>query len=144
MVLKPGESSTSPVKDTGPATPRKRKRSSSPLVNKVATTPRRRHERQSPFPISTLLLRVPGLLTVPPNHKASVTAYVVSLNALRKCLAIPGGLAPDVECRVWTALAELALKVIRAGWTQDGQHPWARSLENEVCNSTILRNPGTK
>lgn len=134
---KVGESSTSPMKSSEPATPRKRKRSSSPLIKSVHSQKQKRkqEEQMSQTSTSILLLDTPNLLAVPPNHKTSTISYIVSLNALRKCLATQGGLSPDMECRAYTALAELALKVVRAGWTQDKIHPWAKNLESEVSPS---------
>lgn len=84
-----------------------------------------------PLPPSVLLLSLPKLFAVPPNHKAHIASFVLSLNALRKCSAMRN-LPPDVECRAWTNLAEVGLKIVRAGWSRDEQFPWAADLENEA------------
>jgi hypothetical protein len=80
---------------------------------------------------SALLLSLPGLLAVPPNHRASVSSYGMSLLALRKCIAL-GNLSPDEECRAWTGIAELGLRLVKAGWTKDDKLSWAKSLNIEV------------
>lgn len=41
-------------------------------------------------------------------------------------------LTPDVECRAWTGLAEVGLRVINSGFTASGEHAWANGLEAEV------------
>ncbi|OCB90971.1 hypothetical protein A7U60_g1779 [Sanghuangporus baumii] len=102
--------------DSGPETPtprsqaltrsRKRRRSSSPLDNREAK--KKTLERMPP---SVLLLSLPGLLAVPPNHRQQAACYDLSLTALRKCVAL-GGLPPDVECRAWTGIAELGLRLV--------------------------------
>ncbi|KAI5120577.1 hypothetical protein M0805_002527 [Coniferiporia weirii] len=108
---------------------RKRRRSSSPS-ERLAEKKR----ALEPLPPSELLLAVPGLLAVPPNHRSQITSYVLSLAALRKCLAL-GSLPPDTECQAWTAFAELGLKIVRAGWTRNDRYPWASSLEIDVENA---------
>ncbi|KAL5519652.1 hypothetical protein ACEPAH_1335 [Sanghuangporus vaninii] len=125
--------------DCGPETPtprsqalarsRKRRRSSSPLDNREAK--KKILER---LPPSVLLLSLPGLLAVPPNHRQQAACYDLSLTALRKCVAL-GGLPPDVECRAWTGIAELGLRLVRAGWTKYDRIPWARGLDLEVENA---------
>ncbi|THH06827.1 hypothetical protein EW145_g3811 [Phellinidium pouzarii] len=126
------------VKDNNtPATPqsqaltraRKRRRSSSPSDGLAE-----KKRALETLPPSVLLLTVPELLAVPPNHKQQITSYVLSLAALRKCLGL-GSLPPDIEVRAWTALAELGLKIVRAGWSRNNYYPWAGSLELEVENA---------
>ncbi|EJC98575.1 uncharacterized protein FOMMEDRAFT_95808 [Fomitiporia mediterranea MF3/22] len=113
----------------GLAHSRKRRRSSSPLDGRGGN--KRNLER---LPPGVLLLALPGLLAVPPNHKSQVISYGLSLAALRKCVAL-GGLSPDIECRAWTGIAELGLRIVHAGWTQSEHFPWARGLDLEVENA---------
>lgn len=104
----------------------KRRRSSSPS-NRNAS--KRRALEQAPTRI--LLLTLPGLLAVPPNHRASVTGYAISLAALRKCIAL-GNLSPDEECRAWTGLAEIGFRLVKAGWSRNDSLTWAKGLDLEV------------
>ncbi|KAH8111978.1 hypothetical protein DFH11DRAFT_1512413 [Phellopilus nigrolimitatus] len=105
---------------------RKRMRSESPSEGRAG-----KKRALNSLPPSVLLLALPNLLAVPPNHKSHITSYVLSLAALRKCLAL-GSLPPDVECRAWTALAEIGMKIVGAGWSQNKHYPWASGLEIEV------------
>ncbi|KAI0352218.1 hypothetical protein OH77DRAFT_1485975 [Trametes cingulata] len=84
-----------------------------------------------PLPPAVLLVSLPALLAHPPNHKFYVHSLVLSLTALRKCLALPA-LSPDIECRAWTGLAELGMRVIAGGFSQSEEHVWARGIEAEV------------
>ncbi|KAI0674000.1 hypothetical protein C8Q78DRAFT_1076945 [Trametes maxima] len=84
-----------------------------------------------PLPPAVLLVNLPSLLAHPPNHRYYVHSLVLSLTALRKCLALPA-LSPDVECRAWTGLAELGMRVIAGGYSQDEEHAWAKGIEAEV------------
>ncbi|KAJ8495087.1 hypothetical protein ONZ51_g1909 [Trametes cubensis] len=84
-----------------------------------------------PLPPSVLLVNLPALLAHPPNHKYYVHSLVLSLTALRKCLALPA-LSPDIECRAWTGLAELGMRVIAGGFSQSEEHVWAKGIELEV------------
>ena len=122
--------------DSGPETPtphsqaltrstKKRRRSSSPSDNHGG-----KKQALERLPPAVLLLSLPGLLAVPPNHKQQVACYELSLKALRKCVAL-GGLAPDIECRAWMGIAELGLRLVRAGWHKY-DFPWARGLDLEV------------
>ena len=84
-----------------------------------------------PIPPAILLVSLPSLLAHPPNHKYYVHSLVLSLTALRKCLTFPA-LPPDIECRAWTGLAELGMRVISGGFSQSEEHDWARGIEQEV------------
>ncbi|KAI1791986.1 hypothetical protein LXA43DRAFT_1181381 [Ganoderma leucocontextum] len=84
-----------------------------------------------PIPPAILLVSLPALLAHPPNHKYYVHSLVLSLAALRKCLKLPA-LPPDIECRAWTGLAELGMRVISGGFSQSDEHAWARGTESEV------------
>ena len=100
----------------------------SPVIKKVLT---------ETIPPSAVLLALPNVLSVPPNHKSSIASYGVSLSAMRKCLSL-SGLPSDIECRTWTTFAELGLRVIKAGWSEDEQLRWASTLPTEVsCQSEI-------
>jgi hypothetical protein len=88
----------------------------------------------SPIPTPILLLSLPRLLLQPPNHPQHVLSLSLSLCAIRKCLEIDG-LDSDIECRAWTAFAELASLVISGGFHRNpDEHPWAQGVETEVCN----------
>ncbi|CDO77305.1 hypothetical protein BN946_scf184753.g55 [Trametes cinnabarina] len=84
-----------------------------------------------PLPPAVLLVSLPSILAHPPNHKYYVHSLVLSLSALRRCLAMPA-LLPDIECRAWTGLAELGMRVIAGGFSQSEEHVWARGIESEV------------
>ena len=86
-----------------------------------------------PLPTPVLLVSLPCLLAHPPNHKYYIHSLVLSLTALRRCLALPA-LSPDIECRAWTGLAELGMRVISGGMSQSGDFPWAKGIEIEVCS----------
>ncbi|KAI0756062.1 hypothetical protein C8Q80DRAFT_1090902 [Daedaleopsis nitida] len=88
-------------------------------------------EGLKPIPTALLLVSLPSLLSHPPNHKFYVHSLVLSLAALRKCLALPA-LSPDIECRAWTGMAELGMRVISGGWSQREENAWARGIELEV------------
>lgn len=80
---------------------------------------------------AVLLVSLPGLLAHPPNHKYYVPSLMLSLAALRKCLTL-SALSPEIECRAWTGLAEIGMKVISGGLSQSEDHPWANGIEAEV------------
>ncbi|KAI0776328.1 hypothetical protein BD413DRAFT_470228 [Trametes elegans] len=84
-----------------------------------------------PLPPAVLLVSLPALLAHPPNHKYYVHSLVLSLKALRRCLALPA-LLPDIECRAWTGLAELGMRAIAGGFSASEEHLWARGIESEV------------
>ncbi|KAI9069691.1 hypothetical protein FKP32DRAFT_1586700 [Trametes sanguinea] len=87
-----------------------------------------------PLPPAVLLVSLPSILAHPPNHKHYVHSLILSLKALRKCLSLPA-LLPDIECRAWTGLAELGMRVIAGGFSQSEEHPWAHGIESEVENA---------
>ncbi|KZT73388.1 hypothetical protein DAEQUDRAFT_721986 [Daedalea quercina L-15889] len=84
-----------------------------------------------PLSPAVLLVSLPGLLAHPPNHKYYIPSLVLSLAALRKCLKL-SGLSPEIECRAWTGLAEIGMKVISGGLSQSEDYPWAKGIEGEV------------
>ena len=86
------------------------------------------------LPPAALLSSIPGLLIHPPNHKYYVLSLQLSLNALRRCLSLQA-LSPELECRAWTGLAEVGMRVVSGGFSQSSseEHGWARGVEAEVC-----------
>jgi hypothetical protein len=84
-----------------------------------------------PLPPAILLLSLPTLLAVPPNHPFHPESLRLSLIALHKCLSLES-LPPDVECKAWATLAEVGMKVIGGGLSQNDRCPWADGVEKEV------------
>ncbi|KAF8415813.1 hypothetical protein L210DRAFT_3494828 [Boletus edulis BED1] len=84
-----------------------------------------------PLPPPVLLLALPALLALPPSHEHYSLSLFLSLRALRTCLELRT-LTPDVECRAWTGLAEVGLRVINSGFTPTEEHAWANGIEAEV------------
>ncbi|KAH7914523.1 hypothetical protein BJ138DRAFT_1143607 [Hygrophoropsis aurantiaca] len=85
----------------------------------------------APIPPQVLLVSLPGILVHPPNHRYHALSLCVSQHSLRQCLNLKA-LNPDVECRAWTALAEIGMKVIEGGFSENDEHPWAKGVELEV------------
>lgn len=90
-----------------------------------------------PLPPPVLLLSLPGLLAHPPTHRFHPQALILSLKSLRKCLTLES-LAPDVECRTWTALAEVGMNAIDGGFAHKPEHTWAIGIEKEVGSLVYL------
>lgn len=88
--------------------------------------------RTLPPPI--LLLALPALLAHPAGHEHYPLSLFLSLRALRTCLGLKA-LTPDVECRAWTSLAEVGLRVVNSGFSTSGTHSWANGTESEVSPS---------
>lgn len=65
-------------------------------------------EKFSPIPPSTLLLALPSVLIHPPTHPDHQISLQLSSAALKKCLELPE-IEGDLECRAWTALAEVGI-----------------------------------
>lgn len=91
-------------------------------------TPRETHSAPSPLPPVHVLLALPSLLLHPPTHRDYPYSLCLSLLALRRCLAF-GNLEPELECRAWTATAELGIQVIKSGFCAS---EWAVGVENEA------------
>ncbi|KAH9854482.1 hypothetical protein C2E23DRAFT_726704 [Lenzites betulinus] len=128
---------------TAPPSPRVAYSSSSTSL-KIQSRPSFEAESElRPLPPAVLLVNLPSLLAHPPNHKYYVHSLVLSLSALRKCLAIPA-LLPDIECRAWTSLAELGMRVIAGGFSQDEEHGWAAGIENEVEKALSRGHPSLR
>jgi hypothetical protein len=70
----------------------------------------------APIPAPYLLLALPRLLIHPPTHKYHLKSLFIAQRALRRCLALPESqLDRDVECRAWTALAEIGVQCLAMG-----------------------------
>lgn len=90
------------------------------------------HPALKPLPEPVLLVALPRLLIHPPNHRYYIKSLFLSLCSLRRCLALPA-LSPEIECQAWTGLAEIGMKVIHGGLSQNEAHTWASGIEVEVC-----------
>ncbi|KAF8912002.1 hypothetical protein CPB84DRAFT_1812174 [Gymnopilus junonius] len=62
------------------------------------------------LPTDIFLLSLPHLLAHPPTHKHHSRSSFLSLFALRKYLSLPN-LESTLECRAWTELAEVGLRI---------------------------------
>ncbi|CCM03812.1 uncharacterized protein FIBRA_05961 [Fibroporia radiculosa] len=102
-------------------------RSSSPLQETTSES----RPSLAPLPPAVLLVSLPALLAHPPNHRYYIQSLVLSLASLRKCVALPA-LSPEIECRAWTGLAEIGMKVIGGGFSQNEHYIWANGIEIEV------------
>ncbi|GJE89523.1 hypothetical protein PsYK624_056250 [Phanerochaete sordida] len=101
-------------------------------LSSVPTSPSKSQEpRLKPLPPAVLLVSLPALLAHPPTHKFYIQSLCLSLCALRKCLTIPA-LSPELECRAWTGLAEIGMRVIAGGIHEHEDFPWAHGIEGEV------------
>lgn len=92
------------------------------------------HSTLKPLPEPVLLVILPRLLIHPPNHRNYIKSLFLSLCSLRRCLALPA-LSPEIECQAWTGLAEIGMKVVHGGISQNEAHTWASGIEVEVCAS---------
>lgn len=91
-----------------------------------------------PLPPAILLLALPGLLAHPPTHPHFGFSLFLSLRALRQCLALPA-LAPDLECRAWTSLAEVGMRVMESGFcAAEAGCDWAMGIDVEVRQSDFF------
>ena len=106
---------------------------SSPMKSHLAE----QEPRLKPLPPAVLLVSLPALLAHPPTHKYYIQSICLSLCALKKCLTIPA-LSPEIECRAWTGLAEVGMRVIAGGLHENEDSPWARGIEVEVRRDLAL------
>lgn len=83
----------------------------------------------APIPPDKLLLALPYLLLHPPTHRQHLQGVALAQHALRRCLALPG-IDRAIECRAWTALAELGL-----GCLQSGQHGVEGEIEKALTKA---------
>ncbi|KAF8956457.1 hypothetical protein BDZ97DRAFT_1925469 [Flammula alnicola] len=78
------------------------------------TRPFKRQKLEHPefrtLPSDVLLLSLPHFLVHPPTHRNHTRSLFLTLFALRKCLSLPN-LDATVECRAWTGLAEIGLRI---------------------------------
>lgn len=90
-----------------------------------------------PLPLPLLLLSLPAILILPPNHLLHDESLRLSVLALRRCLLMKA-LSPEIECRAWTTLAQVGLQVIgsRLSGSPHKCHAWARNIEAEVQTTT--------
>ncbi|EIW87452.1 hypothetical protein CONPUDRAFT_161980 [Coniophora puteana RWD-64-598 SS2] len=102
---------------------------SSPLTPLPSSSPAK--PPLSPLPPHALLTWLPGIFVHTPNHRHHTLSLSLSLRSLRRCLALKA-LTPDVECWACTALAEVGMRVIAGGFSQQEEHLWAKGVELEV------------
>ncbi|KAJ3557467.1 hypothetical protein NM688_g1462 [Phlebia brevispora] len=103
---------------------------SSPIAPSEGTSSSRDTQLRS-LPEPVLLVSLPSLIIHPPNHRYYLKSLYVSLCALRKCLALPA-LSPEIECHAWTSLAEIGMKIIHSGMSENVAYSWAIGIEAEV------------
>jgi hypothetical protein len=84
------------------------------------------------LPPPILFLSLPTLFLHPPTHRLHPQSLYLSLRSLRRCLLL-NALSPDIECRAWTALAEVGMTIVDGGFVQRSEHPWAAGVDQEVC-----------
>ena len=91
-----------------------------------------------PLPLPLLLLSLPAILILPPNHPLHDESLRLSVVALRKCLHIKA-LSPETECRAWATLAQVGLQVVgsRLSASSRERHAWARNVEAEVRTTEL-------
>ncbi|KAF8890107.1 hypothetical protein BD779DRAFT_1671467 [Infundibulicybe gibba] len=109
---------------------RQRRDSSSSPETTVAAAPSPVASNLRPLPPAILLLSLPSILLHPPTHRNHALSLCLSLLALRRCLSLPD-LDRDIECRAWTALAEIGMIVIDGGYEATGEE-WAAGVGVEV------------
>lgn len=107
--------------------------SNSSSLTPPPTSPERPSLSFRPLPLPLLLLSLPTILILPPNHPLHNESLRLSIIALRRCLHMKA-LSPEIECRAWTTLAQVGLQVIgsRLSASSNERHAWARNIEAEV------------
>jgi hypothetical protein len=91
---------------------------------------------KSKFPPPALLL--PSILLHPPTHPLHLRSLHLSLLALRRCLSLGANaipLSPEEECRAWTALAEVGMRVIGGGFSEEA---WAKGVEGNLLGKPYV------
>ncbi|CAA7269717.1 unnamed protein product [Cyclocybe aegerita] len=83
------------------------------------------------LPPEILLLSLPSLVAHPPTHKHHTRSLFLSQLALRKCLSVPG-LDSSTECRAWTELAEVGLRI---GLNEPGVE---REVEMAITKALVI------
>ena len=130
-----------PLEDSNPR-PLKRARVESPPPSSPLSAPpqsppaqiQKEIQKLTPLSPSALLLSLPRFRFLPPTHKHHPHSLHLSLLALRRCLALgPGALTPEAECRAWTGLAEVGMRVVGGGFCEE--EGWAKGVEGEVGNA---------
>ncbi|KAF9461040.1 hypothetical protein BDZ94DRAFT_1299517 [Collybia nuda] len=97
------------------------------------TTDFNNYDKFNKIPAPHLLLALPSLVLHPPTHRHHLQSIHVARHALRRCLAL--NLDSDLECRAWTALAELGLLGLTSPGLARGRDEdarWRGELQNEV------------
>lgn len=93
------------------------------------------------LPPHILLLAIPNLLTLPPDHLQYQQSLRLSLLAARKCVLVSGSMGDlEVEVRARVTLVEVGMKIYLG---KRGQEDWDMSLFSEVsllyCSQVNLR-----
>ncbi|KAF4604497.1 hypothetical protein EYR40_003271 [Pleurotus pulmonarius] len=102
-----------------------------PVPTSLPTSPARSISTLHPIPPEILLVNLPRLIIQPPNHPRHAQSLYLALIAFRKCLQLPT-LTADIECRAWTGLVEIGMRVIGGGFSAVKELGWAQGIEAEV------------
>ncbi|EAU92222.1 hypothetical protein CC1G_10108 [Coprinopsis cinerea okayama7 len=78
--------------------------------NDAARPMKRQRSPEPVLPLQVLLLSLPNLLLHPPNHKFYHKSLYLSRLAFHRCLMLQN-LDADVECKIWTSLAEAGIRM---------------------------------
>ena len=98
------------------------------------------HAELRQLPSDILLLSLPHLLAHPPTHKHHSRSNFLSLVALRKYLA-SSHLEANLECRAWTQLAEVGLRIGLdiPGIEEEVEKAVTKAVSSPVANSHQTR-----
>lgn len=119
--------------------PTKRQRVDSESSNSSAGESKPSQSETSETHSPEQLLALPKQLIRPPNHPDHARGLCLSIHALRQCLRGKFALTAELECKAWTALAEVGMAVIQGGFTQNtDENKWAEGIELEVSTLGIL------
>ncbi|KAF4573650.1 hypothetical protein EYR36_008168 [Pleurotus pulmonarius] len=102
-----------------------------PVPTSLPTSPARPISTLQHIPPEILLVNLPRLIIHPPNHSRHAQSLYLALIAFRKCLQLPT-LTADIECRAWTGLVEVGMRVIGGGFSSVKELGWAQGIEAEV------------
>ncbi|KDQ31569.1 hypothetical protein PLEOSDRAFT_1036423 [Pleurotus ostreatus PC15] len=102
-----------------------------PRPSKRQRTSTRSISTLQPIPPEILLVNLPRLIIHPPNHPRHTQSLYLALIAFRKCLQLPT-LTADIECRAWTGLVDIGMRVIGGGFSAVKELGWAQGIEAEV------------
>jgi hypothetical protein len=120
---------------------------SSPLTSLLSSSQPKPEDSPLPpvlrtLPPAELLLALPALLAHPPNHPRYAQSLMMGSAALKHCLRM-SYLAPDMECRAWTALAEVGMQVVQGRMHENDEYAWASDAVGEVRFKHALAIPFT-